>query len=47
METNISDWLFNLTQPVYLIHPNFKFWEIGQSGKTLTFRIGKLNNSNE
>jgi hypothetical protein len=46
-ETAISEWLFNLSQPVYLIHPNFKFWEASQSAKTLTFRAGKLANQAE
>lgn len=27
MTVRISDWDFNLVNPVYLIHPNYKFWE--------------------
>ncbi len=41
MDTRILDWNFNLDAPVYLIHPNFKFWELRANGKVLTFRVGK------
>jgi hypothetical protein len=47
MTTHISNWLFDLTKPIYLIHPNYKFWEVKQSGKSLSFRAGKLQNDNE
>ncbi len=40
--TNISDWEFDLSAPVYLIHPNYKFWEVRLDGKTVHFRVGKL-----
>lgn len=40
--TNISDWLFDLSKPVYMLHPNFKFWECSITNKTLTFKVGKL-----
>lgn len=42
MIANIEDWAFDLSAPVYLLHPNYKFWEVRVTGKTLTFRVGKL-----
>jgi len=42
MEVKVSDWLFNLSEPVYLDHPNYKFWELKLAGKNVTFRVGKV-----
>jgi hypothetical protein len=47
MSCKIHDWLFNLDGPVYLIHPNYKFWEIKITGKALNFRVGKLRDGAE
>ena len=47
METHISDWIFNLANPVYLIHPNFKFWELKLTGKNIAYRVGKVKDTEE
>lgn len=44
---DIADWEFDLSSPVYLIHPNYKFWEVTSSGKKLVFRVGKLRDGAE
>lgn len=46
-QTQVLDWQFDLTSPVYLLHPNYKFWELKLAGKTLTFRVGKLRDGEE
>lgn len=47
MDTQIAEWIFDLSQPVYLLHPNFKFWEVKLNGKNVTFRVGKLRHGTE
>lgn len=47
MTTKIADWLFDFSSPVYLIHPNFKFWEVLINGKSLSIRVGKLRDTTE
>ena len=43
----IVDHEYDLTQPVYMIHPGNKFWEVTLAGKNVTFRVGKLRNGEE
>lgn len=42
MLETISGWVFDLSKPVYLIHPNHKFWEVTMDGVNVQFRVGKL-----
>lgn len=44
---NIGGYEFDLSKRVYLHHPNNKFWEITVNGKSVTYRVGKLNKDNE
>ena len=37
----ICDYEVDLSKPVYLVHPNDKFWEVKMSGVSVTFRVGK------
>ena len=32
---------------MFLHHPNNKFWEVEVSGKSVTYRVGKLSKSGE
>ena len=43
----ISGWVFDLSKPVLLLHPNEKFWEATLDGRTLSFRVGKIENDVE
>ena len=45
MLETISGWVFDLNNPVYLIHPNHKFWEVTMDGVNVKFRVGKLKDS--
>lgn len=47
MTTKIADWLFDFSSPIYLVHPNFKFWEVNLTGKALNMRVGKLRGDTE
>ncbi len=47
MTTKIADWLFDFSAPIYLIHPNFKFWEVSIAAKSLSMRVGKLRDATE
>lgn len=47
MTTKIADWLFDFSAPIYLIHPNFKFWEVTVTAKSLSMRVGKLRDTTE
>ena len=38
----IVDHEYDLTKPVYMIHPANKFWEVTINGRNVTFRVGKL-----
>jgi hypothetical protein len=44
MET-ILDYEFDLTKPVYMLHPNNKFWETTLNGSNVIFRIGKIKDN--
>lgn len=47
MTTKISEWVFDFSAPIYLVHPNFKFWEVSLVGKALNMRVGKLRDDSE
>ena len=38
----ICDYEVDLSKPVYLLHPNDKFWEVKMHGVNVTFRVGKV-----
>ena len=40
----IAGYEVDLSKPVYLLHPNFKFWEANIDGLKITFRAGKIKN---
>jgi hypothetical protein len=37
----IHGYYYDLSKPVYLIHPSNKFWEVTMNGVNLKFRVGK------
>ncbi len=43
----IADHLYDLSKPVFFLHPNNKFWEITLEGIKVTFRVGKIKNNVE
>jgi|688.fasta_scaffold978909_1 hypothetical protein len=38
---------YDLSKPVYMVHPLSKFWEVKIDVKTVTFRVGKLKDGVE
>lgn len=43
----IGGYEFDLGQKVFLHHPNNKFWELEVTGRSVTYRVGKLGKSAE
>lgn len=43
----ICDYEFDLSKPIFLLHPNDKFWEVTIEGATVTFRVGKIRGGTE
>jgi len=38
----ILDYYYDLSKPVYFLHPSNKFWEVTLTGATVHFRVGKI-----
>jgi hypothetical protein len=38
----ICNYEVDLSKPVYLLHPNDKFWEVTLAGNNCSFRVGKV-----
>jgi len=38
----ILDHLYDLSKPVYLVHPQNKFWEVKLDANNVIFRVGKI-----
>lgn len=43
----IHDHYYDLSKPVYMLHPLSKFWEVRIDVKTVTFRVGKVKDGVE
>ena len=43
----IHEHLYDLSKPVYMIHPQNKFWEVKIDNKTVIFRVGKTKDGVE
>lgn len=43
----ILDHHYDISKPVYMMHPQGKFWEVKLAGKNVTFRVGKVKESVE
>ena len=43
----IASYQFDLSKPVYLLHPSNKFWEVSRTSLGVKFRVGKLKDGVE
>ena len=43
----IANYEFDLSKPVYLLHPKNKFWEVSRTAVGVKFRVGKLKDGVE
>ena len=42
MIESIAGWKFDFSKPIYLEHPNYKFWELTLTDNNIKFRVGKV-----
>jgi hypothetical protein len=38
----ILDHYYDMSKPIYMLHPQNKFWEVKLDNKNVTFRVGKV-----
>lgn len=47
MEEIIGEWKFDFSKPIFMEHPNFKFWEVTINDRSVKFRVGKMKDGVE